>query len=132
MKESKPFSIKSRVQSFVPAFNGVLLLFKSEHNAWVHLLLMVASIITGILLQINSTDWLFLTLAITMVFMSELINTAIEKLADKVEPNFNPTIGAIKDYASAAVLMASIFAIVVGSIVFGTKIFDFIYGLGTL
>ena len=129
MKKSTPFSVKERAQSFVPAFNGVRLLFISEHNAWVHLFCMIAATISGVLLQINNIEWLFLSLAIILVFLSELFNTALEKLADKVEPDFNPEIGAIKDYASAAVLMASIFAVVVGGIVFGPKVFVLINGL---
>ena len=129
MKKSTPFSVKERVQNCVPAFNGVRLLFKSEHNAWVHLFFMIAATIAGVLLQINNMEWLFLILAIILVFISELFNTALEKLADKVEPGFNPEIGAIKDYASAAFLMASIFAVVVGGIVFGPKVFVLINGL---
>lgn len=129
MKKSTPFSVKERVQSFVPAFNGVRLLFKSEHNAWVHLFFMIAATIAGVLLQINNMEWLFLILAIILVFISELFNTALEKLADKVEQGFNPEIGAIKDYASAAFLMASIFAVVVGGVVFGPKVFVLINGL---
>jgi len=129
MKKSTTLSVKDRMQSFVPAFNEVQLLFKSEHNAWVHLFFMIGATIAGVVLQINSIDWLFLILAITLVFLSELFNTALERLADKVEPNFNPEIGAIKDYASAAVLMASIFAMVVGVFVFGPKVFDLVYML---
>ena len=129
MKKSTPFSVKERVQSFVPAFNGVRLLFKSEHNAWVHLFFIIVATIAGVLLQINNMEWLFLILAIILVFISELFNTALEKLADKVEQGFNPEIGAIKDYASAAFLMASIFAVVVGGVVFGPKVFVLINGL---
>jgi len=127
MKKPTPFSAKERLQSFIPAFNGIKLLFQNEHNAWVHLFFMTAVSIAGIIVQLTATEWLFL--AIVLVFLSELFNTAIERLSDRVEPNFDSTIGAIKDYASAAVLVASIFAITIGMVVFGPKIVALIYGL---
>ena len=99
--------MKERVQSFAPAFNGIKLLFKNEHNAWVHLFFMLAIIVLGTIVQLNSVEWLFIALAVSLVFLYELFNTALEKLADKVEPSFSTIIGAVKDYASAAVLIAS-------------------------
>ena len=90
---------------------------------------MLASIVFGIIVQLNSVEWLFIALAVSLVFLSELFNTAIEKLADKVEPSFSPIIGAVKDYASAAVLIASIFAVIVGVLILGPKAILFICGL---
>ena len=126
MKKSSPFSLKERLQSFIPAFNGIKLLFQSEHNSWVHLFCMVVSITIGIVVQLTSMEWLFLSLAIALVFFAELFNTALERLADKVEPNFDPTIGAVKDYASAAVLIASIFAVIVGIVLFAPKLIAYL------
>ena len=126
MKKSSPFSLKERLQSFIPAFNGIKLLFQNEHNSWVHLFCMVVSITIGIVVQLTSMEWLFLSLAIALVFFAELFNTAIERLADKVEPNFDPTIGAVKDYASAAVLIASIFAVIVGIVLFAPKLIAYL------
>tara|TARA_R110000868_G_scaffold34134_1_gene123426 strand:+ start:243 stop:620 length:378 start_codon:yes stop_codon:yes gene_type:complete len=122
MKKSTSFSVKERMQSFVPAFNGVKLLFKNEHNAWVHLFFMIVSIALGTILQLNNVEWIFVALAISLVFLSELFNTAIEKLSDKVEPNFDSAIGAVKDYASAAVLIACCCAVLVGGIIFIPKL----------
>lgn len=129
MKKTSPFSIKERFQSFIPAYNGIKLLFKNEHNAWVHLFFTIVALVFGIVVQLTSTEWLFLSLAIALVFLSELFNTSLEKLADKVEPTFDPLIGAVKDYASAAVLVASVFAIVVGVIVIGPKIIALVYSI---
>ncbi len=90
---------------------------------------MVVVILAGIIVQLSKTEWLFMALAIVIVFISELFNTALERLADKVESKFDSTIGAVKDYASAAVLVASLFAVVVGLVVFGPKLMIFIYDL---
>jgi diacylglycerol kinase (ATP) len=126
MKKSSPFSLKERLQSFIPAFNGIKLLFQNEHNSWVHLFCAVGSVIIGIVVQLSSIEWLFLLLAIALVFFAELFNTALERLADKVEPNFDFTIGAVKDYASAAVLIAAIFAVIVGVVLFGPKLIAYL------
>lgn len=118
----KPFSLIDRIKSFGPAFNGLRLLFIYEHNARIHLLASVVAVSLGIWLDINGLEWLAISIVIALVFLSELFNTSIEKLADKVEPNWDKLIGEIKDYASAAVLIASILAIVVGGIIFIPKI----------
>jgi diacylglycerol kinase len=60
------------------------------------------------------------------VLALELINTAIEKMADFVEPNFNPKIGIIKDIAAGAVLMAAILSVVVGFIIYRAYILELI------
>lgn len=78
------------MQSFVPAFNSMELLLKNEHNTWAHLFFMLANLVFGTIVQLNSVEWLFIALAVSLVFLSELFNTALEKLADKVDPNFTP------------------------------------------
>ncbi len=60
------------------------------------------------------------------VMALELINTAIEKMADFVEPNFNKEIGIIKDIAAGAVLMAAILSVIVGFIIYRAYILELI------
>ncbi|MES2629968.1 MAG: diacylglycerol kinase family protein [Bacteroidota bacterium] len=62
---------------------------------------------------------------IAFVVCTELINTALEKLTDLVQPDFHPLAGQIKDVAAAAVLVASISAVVCASIVFVPYILHF-------
>lgn len=120
---TKKFSLIDRVKSFTPAFKGLVKLFKNEHNSWVHLLATVVVLFLGFYLNLNRTEWIILVLVVGLVFICELFNTAIERLADKVEPDFNKLIGDVKDYASAAVLIASIVAVIIGSIIFLPKVF---------
>ncbi len=118
----KKFSIKDRAYSFSHAFRGLGKLIKEEHNSRVHLVAAAIASVTGLLLKINTFEWLAVAIAIALVLLCELFNTAIERLADKVEPNWDKTIGEVKDYASAGVLIASILALLVGGIVFIPKI----------
>ena len=75
----------------------------------------------GCYTKLNSTEWLWISLAIALVIVLELLNTAIEVLVDLVCPEQNPKAGAIKDLAAAAVLVASLFAVTVGLFIFVPK-----------
>jgi len=121
--EQKPFSFKDRLKSFSYAFKGLIQLLKKEHNSRIHLSAAAIVVTMGFYFKVSTNEWLALIIIIGMVILSELFNTAIERMADFVEPNWNEKIGEIKDYASAAVLVASITAAIIGIIIFTPKIF---------
>lgn len=79
--------------------------------------------ILGFFMQITTTEWLFQTLAIGLVMSVEGINTAVEKIADFIHPNYNEKIGFIKDIAAGAVFFAALTAIAIGLIIYIPKIF---------
>jgi len=99
-------------------------LVKNEKNAWIHLAATLFVTALGILIKLNPTEWLFILLAIFLVWITELINTAIEELVNLVEPNTHPKAKIIKDLAAGAVLSSAIFAVLVGIIVFLPKIYS--------
>ena len=120
------FNFIDRIKSFKFALTGFRKLIKNEHNARVHLALTLIVILLGILFNINSKEWALIVLAIGIVFIAELLNTAIEKLADFVEPKWNEAISDIKDYSAAAVLTAAIVAITLGAIVFLPRLINLV------
>ena len=67
-------------------------------------------------------EWLVVVLCITVVLTLEMINTAIEKLCDVVQPDYHPQIKIIKDIAAGAVLIAALGSIIIGAIIFVPKI----------
>ena len=119
---SNKFSIKSRLGSFKFAFSGLRQLLKNEHNARIHLLAAFLAIAIGLLLKINIIEWALLTIVIGLIFISELFNTALEKLADFVHPEWNDQIKKVKDFAAAAVFISAIIALVVGGLIFIPRI----------
>jgi len=123
MKRDK-FSFKSRLGSFKFAFKGLVLLLKNEHNARIHLVLAIVAITTGMLLNINAFEWSLIVIVIGIVFLTELLNTSIETLADIVQPEWNEKIRMAKDYSAAAVLISAIISIIVGGIIFIPKILN--------
>jgi diacylglycerol kinase len=110
--------LKSRIKSFGFAFNGIKQLFQSEPNARIHLLAAIVAVLMGYFFEITKAEWCWICLAITLVFILEIVNTSIEKLVDLVEPNFNPLAGKIKDLMAGGVLIGAIFAALVGFMVF--------------
>lgn len=120
---SKPFSINDRIKSFGYALQGLKSFFKTQHNAWIHVVATVVVIVAGFLFKVSLKEWIALSFAIALVFISELFNTAIEFLCDKVSPELDPKIKLVKDISAAAVLIAAIVAVVVGAIVFVPKVF---------
>lgn len=108
----------ARVSSFRYAFQGLLTLAKRERNFWVHLLAATIVISLALCLGCSDLEWLWLMAAIFSVLTAEAFNTAIERLADRVTKEQDPIIGEVKDLAAAGVLLAAIFAFIVGVIIF--------------
>lgn len=91
---------------------------KSEQHARIHLVATVMVLVAAWRLDVSRQDWLWLILAITLVWISEAINTAIEYLCDVVSPELSQSVRRAKDIAAAAVLIAAIAAASIGVIVF--------------
>ena len=119
-------SIKSSSNSifgaFGPAFKGLWISLRTERNVQLHFLAIVLTVISGFLLKISSMEWLTVLLFFGLVIGLELINTAIEKLSDVVQPEKDDRIGIIKDISAAAVLWTSIMALIAGIIIFIPRI----------
>lgn len=109
--------LRKSLQSFKYAFRGLRFVFQ-ENNSKVHLVASFMAVLTGFVMKINLGEWLWIILAITLVWIAETINTAIEKLTDLVHPSYHPLAGKVKDISAASVFMASLFAVVVALLVF--------------
>lgn len=115
--KNKQFSIKDRMKSFRFAFNGLKYLIENEHNARIHLVSTLFVITAGFLFKISLKDWMALIIVIGLVFVSEIMNTAIETLSDFVSPEKNHSIKKVKDLAAAGVLVAATIAVVIGILI---------------
>jgi len=105
-------------ESFACAFRGIAALLKSEVHARIHLAATVAVLALAWWFGITTGEWIAVILAIGLVWVAEALNTAIEYVADLAHPDEHPEVKKLKDLAAAAVLFASIAALVVGLIVF--------------
>jgi diacylglycerol kinase len=118
----KPFRFADRLRSFAYAWAGLRTLLRSQHNAWIHAAATVVVIGAGCYFALSVNEWLWLVLAMTLVWTAEAFNTALELLADAVTREQHPLIGQAKDVAAGAVLLAALAALIIGVLVLGPHV----------
>ena len=111
-----------RLKSTVFAFKGAVKLITTEHSVMVQSSLVVIMTFAGFYFKISATEWMFQILVFGLVLSIEGLNTAVEKIADFIHPDYNERIGFIKDIAAGAVFFAAMTAIAVGAIIYIPKI----------
>lgn len=119
--DQKPFVI-SFWETTKNALNGIALAAESERSFRIHTLAMVVVTVLGWYLELAMLEWglLFLTYAVMMGL--ELLNSAMESLADFMHPDEHPAVKRVKDMAAGAVQVAAIFSIAIAIVLFGPKI----------
>ena len=110
--------MRKSIRSFRYAWAGIRTLFYSENNAKVHFFASAVVIIAGLWLGLRRSDWLDLFAAMTFVWTAEAFNTALERVVNLVSPGYHTLAKEAKDLAAGAVLISSIFAVIVGVLVF--------------
>lgn len=116
------FSIKKRIKSFGYAFAGLKVLFREEHNSWIHATVTIFVVAAGFFFRISRIEWIAVLIVIGMVFSAEIINPPLERTADFVKAERDDRKRDIKDLGAAAVLVCAIIAALVGLIVFLPKV----------
>ena len=105
------------------AKKGLLTVLKEEDNFQVEILISIAVIVLGVIVHLSQIEWIFICISITIVLSAEIINTAIEDLCNKIEPNQDETIGKIKDMMAAFVLTLCIGSVIIGIVIFTPHFF---------
>lgn len=119
------------IRKFGYAIKGLRTSIKEEKSLVIHLIVAFLTVILGMILQLNTTNWAIVIVVIGIVISSELINTTIENLVDMVSFKFNFNAKKIKDVAAASTLILAICAIVVALLIFIPRIVEFAqYGYG--
>ena len=116
------FSIKKRIKSFSYAFAGLKVLFKEEHNSWIHAVAAVCAITAGFLLDISAIEWIAIIIVIGLVISTEIVNSSLERTADFIKAERDDRKRDIKDLGAAAVLICAITAAITGIIIFLPKL----------
>jgi diacylglycerol kinase len=121
MKNQK-FPIRNTIKSFGYAFNGLKTMIREEPNSRIHLFAAICTMTAGILFKVSLSEWIALVFATGFVITLEIVNSAIENIADFISPGKDDMIKKIKDLSAAGVLVSAITALIVGLIVFLPKI----------
>ncbi len=114
--------LAGRLKSIGFAFKGALKLISTEHSIMVQFSIGIIMTIAGFYFNISNTEWMFQILGIGLVLSVEGLNTAVEKIADFVHPDFHQRIGFIKDIAAGAVFFAAITTIAIGLMIYLPKL----------
>lgn len=100
------------MKKFLDAFNGLKIAL--NHKAVItQIILGVMAVIGGIIIKLDHYEWLAFIICISLVVLSEIFNTAIEKIGDYLNIEKDEKIKTIKDLSSAAVLISAIGALIV-------------------
>lgn len=111
--------IGRRARSFQYAFSGCWHVLRTQPNAWIHGAISLGVIALAIWLRLPGRDWAILILTMTVVWVAEFFNTAMEGLVDLASPDIDPRAKTVKDVTAAAVLVGAVGAILVGLLILG-------------
>lgn len=109
-------------ESFNVAFEGLFDAIRTERHMKFHCFCTIIVLILSLFLDLGKYDVLALIISITLMWLAELFNTAIESCVDLVTQEYHPLAKRAKDIAAGAVLVTSLNAVLVGYIVFEKKI----------
>jgi diacylglycerol kinase len=115
--------IKRLVKSFQYAIRGLVKTVREEQNLQIQGFVALIAIIFGIYFRIDRLEWALLIFVIGLVILMEIANSAVERITDVLKPRINSYVKEIKDIMAAAVMLASIVAVIVGIIIFWPYIF---------
>lgn len=111
-------------KSFGYAFQGIFNTIRTERNIKIHCVAAILVTIFGIWLQISKTEWMICFILFGLILALELVNTAVEATVDLFTEERKPLAKKAKDAAAGAVLVAAIFAAVIGILIFIPKLLD--------
>jgi len=116
--------MKKIIISIGNALRGLRHAYKWDKSFRMEIMGAVGFIAAGVVLwPLSGIEFLLLTLSYALILIAELINTAVEQLLERIHPEKHDLIGKSKDIASAAVLIAFIFAVIVVSVLLQSRIF---------
>lgn len=121
---TRSITLSARLKSFKYALEGIVLVLKTQQNAWIHAIATLLVLALGMFFTLTATEWLLLVLSICSVWVAESFNTALEFLADTITTDFHPLIKKAKDASAGAVLISAIGSAIIAFIIFVPKLYS--------
>ncbi len=122
MQNPKRSFLHARLKAFQYAFKGLKKLIFSEDSFKAQFLIGLFAILLGLLFKISTIEWMMQLICIGLMLSTEALNTAVEKIADYIQPNYHKEIETIKDIGAGAALIAAIISLILGCIIYIPKI----------
>lgn len=117
------------IDSVKDCLHGMNYIISNENNFKREIFLGTIALILSYILKISKIEFIVVLLVIALVLVTEIINTAIEKVVDLYTKEYNEIAKIVKDVSAFAVFLMSFFALIIGIIIFGNKIYILIGGI---
>ena len=104
-------------RSFEHAYRGMVSAVRTQRNMRFHVVAAVGVLIVSLLVGISALELAVLVLTILAVFVTEMLNTALEFVVDLVTDEYHPLAKLAKDVSAGAVLVSSVGAVLVGYLI---------------
>lgn len=114
--------LKELIKSFSHAINGVRFCINNERNFRTHIVAIFYVLFFGFLAKIHIYEFVVLFICFAQVLACELFNTAVELLCNKTSNGFDIYVKRSKDISAAGVLVCAMSCVIIGGLIFGTKI----------
>jgi diacylglycerol kinase len=118
-------SFRRLFKSFQYAFKGLIKTYQEEQNLKVQMFIGLIVLITAWSFKVTNIEWCLLIFVISLVLLMELANSAVERVTDVLKPRINNYVKEIKDIMAAAVMLASISAVIVGIVIFWPHLLNY-------
>lgn len=122
------FKFRGFAESLKIAFTGIAYLFLYHDNMRIIFLSGIAAFLTAMVLKLRGIELAIICITVSVVFIAEMFNTAIELIIDMSTRKYHTLIKLVKDIAAAVVLIASLNAIAIGVILFVPRIIKLLKG----
>ncbi len=109
-------------EAFRYAWQGLKYCIRRERNFKIHCLAAVLVLIAAWWYQVNAIEGILLLLVTVLVMLTEMFNTAVERLADIIAPQYHPAAKIAKDVAAGAVLLAAVAAVLTACILIYSRL----------
>jgi undecaprenol kinase/diacylglycerol kinase (ATP) len=116
----------NRIESFGYALAGIWHTFRTQRNAQIHLVITGLILVLGLLLHLKPIEWAVIALTAGLVIATEMLNTVAEAAMDYATTEFHPQVKVVKDVAAGAVLTTAIIAVIVGLLILGPPLLDWL------
>jgi diacylglycerol kinase len=122
MQPPNDLSQRSWIRKFRDAFRGLNAGVRGQNSFYVHFPMCAAVVVAGAAMRADLVEWCILILCMTVVLTAEMFNSALESMAKAITGETDPHLGNSLDIGSAAVLVASLGASLVGCILFAHRL----------
>lgn len=122
MNDESHFAKRTWPQKFRDAFRGTWIGIRRQSSFHVHFCFTAAVLVCGVIFRVSLLEWCVLLLCITVVLTAEMFNSALESMAKAITDEHQYHLGNALDIGSAAVLVASVGASVVGLLIFVNRL----------